>query len=495
MKTQIIESLGERELLLPAQIAAGLAANDRLKYYLTLLQACRTHADAQQQPAPSVKPERLAASIADTTLDGVAAGTRQEGTRYRVPGCGRLIRAIADDLHIMAAPVDAAARGRAENLLAAFPPADDDLIEGADIDAMTRADRDKGDSVHRVVMDLHKALNALQAQLVEGEIDGASAYNLRPGNEPLVRAFMAGVNRTSRLKFNHPGLDTAASQSGSRLVIQNDIGMTDAHVVVIHVEGRKVSLTYSDVHFDRLQFFRALFDRFAVAWTDPQGNQVLALAGGSPFFLTTATFTAKSRKELLDYLEFLGSRLVFLIDWNRARKQLRGILRGEQRVRLLRWAADIEVGHRGFLEFGGAQLIFGAIAATAGEVVHFGDKLCDVLGDDAAFAFLQFSFTAATEGLLAHQSESLIRDRIKAELLNHLHTVEERLLTIALDHAGLLFEIATSIRDALLSPKVNKGDPKGSPSGHGAGSTKPINSLSRPWGQFGAGPISSHFAE
>ena len=34
-------------------------------------------------------------------------------------------------------------------------------------------------------------------------------------------------------------------------------------------------------------------------------------------------------------LEFLGSRLVFLIDWNRARKQLRGFLRGPDRLALL----------------------------------------------------------------------------------------------------------------------------------------------------------------
>src|SRR5208283_818486 len=99
--------------------------------------------------------------------------------------------------------------------------------------------------------------------------------------EALVCAFMAGVNRTSRLKFNHPGLGTAASRSGSRLIIQNDIGTTDAHVIVIHVEGRKVSLTYSDVHLDRLQFFRAMLDRFAVDWTDPRGSQAPSLAGGA----------------------------------------------------------------------------------------------------------------------------------------------------------------------------------------------------------------------
>ena len=52
---------------------------------------------------------------------------------------------------------------------------------------------------------------------------------------------MAGLNRTAPLKFDHPGLATTATRAGVRLVIQNDIGMTDAHVIVLHVEGLTVS--------------------------------------------------------------------------------------------------------------------------------------------------------------------------------------------------------------------------------------------------------------
>ena len=65
MKTQVIETLGEDALTLPAQIEAGLAANDRLKYYFTLLQMARSHADQPNQPASSLKQERLAARIGD----------------------------------------------------------------------------------------------------------------------------------------------------------------------------------------------------------------------------------------------------------------------------------------------------------------------------------------------------------------------------------------------------------------------------------------------
>ena len=79
---------------------------------------------------------------------------------------------------------------------------------------------------------------------------------------------------------------------------------------------------------------------------------------------------------------------MFLIDWNRARKQLRQFLRGPDRLALLlSWAAETEIGHRGFLELGGARLVNQAIEATAGSSMHFGDRLCDVLGDAETLRF------------------------------------------------------------------------------------------------------------
>jgi hypothetical protein len=51
---------------------------------------------------------------------------------------------------------------------------------------------------------------------------------------------MRGVNATRALKLDHPGLDTAATRDGARLLLQNDIGTNDAHVLVIQVEGLRV---------------------------------------------------------------------------------------------------------------------------------------------------------------------------------------------------------------------------------------------------------------
>jgi len=140
---------------------------------------------------------------------------------------------------------------------------------------------------------------------------------------------------------------------------------------------------------------------------------------------------------------------VFLIDWNRARKQLRGFVKGSRRIALLAWAAETEVGHRGFLEAGGARLINQAIEATGGSTMHFGDRLCDVLGDEAAQDFVRFVFRTATEGMRSHQSLSLIQNRVQAELQTHFANEGLRLLQLASDHAGMIFELATLVRDGL----------------------------------------------
>lgn len=450
MKTQILAAIGEKDLQPAAALNAALAANDRVKYVFSLLQMALAHAENPDQPAATLKHERLACGVDDPELDRVTAGACMAGDACRVPGAARILARLVEDMHVMAAPVLAAKaedfEARLERLLAALPKADDDLLARSAISAITQAGHGRDDSLHQLVMDLHKRLNAMQAALAEETIDGAAAYNLAADDRPLVAAFMAGVNRTAKLKFAHPGLATTATRSSGRLVIQNDIGTTDAHVLVVHVEGHAVSVTYTDVHPERLAFFQALLKTFAVEW---RGNRTDVLAAGAPFYLATGRYEAADAEACRAYLGHLGSRLVFLIDWNRARKQLRGFLRGPDRIALLTWAADAEIGHRGFLELGGARLVNEAIEATSGTSMHFGDRLCDVLGDGETLEFLRFVFKTATEGLLSAQSQGLIRDRIRVALATHFTNEERQLLGLAADHAGLIFEIASLARDGL----------------------------------------------
>ena len=134
----------------------------------------------------------------------------------------------------------------------------------------------------------------MQAALAEEHIDGAAAYGLTDADRPRVAAFMAGLNRTAGLKFDHPGLGTTATRSGDRLVIQNDIGTTDAHVIVVHVEERTVTVTYTDIHPERLRFFQDLLARYAPDWESTRTGQL----SGADFQLATGRYTARGRGRL-----------------------------------------------------------------------------------------------------------------------------------------------------------------------------------------------------
>jgi uncharacterized protein Yka (UPF0111/DUF47 family) len=446
MKTQVLAAIGETDLELPVRINAALAANDRIKYYFSLMQMSIARADHPEQAPNTMRGQRVACGIEDVALDDAVAGTRRENGLYKVPGCAKVIERIMGDLRVMVATVPQKSFAeRLERLSASLPNAGGDFITSEAVSAITRVGREQTDSLHQLVMDLHKVLNTMQASLAEEQLDGAAVYHVEDRDRPVIASFMAGLNRTSGLKFSHPGLATTATRTGGRLVIQNDLGTTDVHVVVIHVEGLVVEITYTDVHPERLQFLKDMLERYAVAWGEERSDR----AGREAFCFATGRFEAKDQADLLAYVEFLGSRLVFLIDWNRARKELRGFLRGKDRISLLRWAADSEIGHRGFLELGGAQLINQAIEATAGSAMHFGDRLCDVLGDEAALEFLRFAFREASEGLRQHRSKTLILDRIRVELQVHFRSEGKRLLDLSREHAGLIFEIASLVRDGI----------------------------------------------
>jgi CHAD domain-containing protein/uncharacterized protein Yka (UPF0111/DUF47 family) len=471
-KARIVGELGEQELLLPVLVNEALAANDRAKYLMTLLQVAREHADHPDGAATDLKQERLAYGVTDGALDLVVQDSRKEGPDvYFIPKARQIHDLLVSDVHRMMAPLHApndsapqadqpaaAYEKRLHLLLSQAPALAEDRIPGDYIKRLTSGQRDAGDSLHLVVMDLHKELNHLQQQLATETVDGAQVYGVRDDDRPLIAAFMAGLNQTRELKFDHPGLGTTATRSGERLVIQNDIGMTDAHVLVLHVEPSRVCLTYTDVHIERLVFFQNLFERFGVRWEDTVSKRAPGMSEDL-YHLCLGTFTPDDRASLLAYLSFLGSRVVFLIDWNRARKRLRKFAPRRIAVDVLRWAADHNYGHRGFLALGGEQLIVEALQEAGRLPLPPGGRLSDVLGAERTGDFLKFTLQTATEGLKAGQSEFLIRDQISAELRHYIATVHQRLLEVAAEHASLIVELALAARDLLLTagPSLDRG--------------------------------------
>jgi len=457
-KALIVEELGDRALLLPQRLLEALAANDQVKLRLTLLQAAERHADHPDHPLPDFSAERRAANLSEPGLDAIVAESRREADgSLHVPGAAGQRDKVLYDIEKMLAPLvlagleAAGPLGERLHLLgAALPSFVADRIPAGVIDTITTADRGRGDSLHILVMDVHKALNGLQATLSEEVIDGAHVWRIAEGDRVLVQAFMAGVNETAPLKFDHPGLDTTATRAGERLVIQNDIGTTDAHVLVLHVEGLAATLTYTDIHAQRAAFFQSLFKPFSVVWEETRARHSESIRQDANYYLCLGRYEAPDAKALAHYLTFLGSRIVFLIDWNRARKRLREFLRKTDVLRLLRWAAGNNVGHRGFLKLGGERLLYEAIEFAQQTPLHYGERLYEMLGPEAALSYLKFVLRAAAEGLLQGRSERFIRDEVKAELVRHFRSAQESLLSIASSHAQIIFDLASGLRDGLL---------------------------------------------
>ena len=72
--------------------------------------------------------------------------------------------------------------------------------------------------------------------------------------------------------------------------MQNDLGASDAHVVVIHVSGRAVTISYADVHRGRSRFLRDLLEAHRVVWTDT--------ADGRDFEMCTGSYVADDQDAL-----------------------------------------------------------------------------------------------------------------------------------------------------------------------------------------------------
>jgi uncharacterized protein Yka (UPF0111/DUF47 family) len=454
-KHDIVRELGEMALVLPSLVNHALEANERAKYYLTLLQASAASARRPDHAAPTLHGERLAAGINDQSLDQVvASSTAFDDDAFVLPRSGeihdQLLRAVADMLKPLTAaeieqPPDP---DRLDQLILRTPDFASGLVPYQYVASVTSGDRQEGDSLHLLVMDTHRALNRLQAEIATETLDGASVYGIRDEDRPLVSAFMAGLHRTAPLKFDHPGLGTTATQVAGRLLIQNDIGTTEAHVLVVAVDGPVVTVTYTDVHLARLKFFRSLFDRFDVTWSNTSHRSDAATLGDH--HLTIARYDAPDRDALVAYLDHLGSRLVFLIDWNKARKRLTPLVGKKQAIALLRWAAGEDHGHRAFLELGGERLVYTAIEQAMRVPPPYGTPLAEVLGSEATVEVLQFALRTTSRGLLGRKSRRLIRDEIRVELLNHLQAAQGQLLEAVSDHGSLVVETGQVLRTAIL---------------------------------------------
>src|SRR5579862_4019763 len=459
-KSEIVERLGETAVLLPSLIGEALAANDRIKLRLSLLQEAAAQARAPSRDVHSFIDERRAAGLGAAAFDGLVSGARVVGPgRLFIPGSASLLGGFPDDLAMMLAPLKTADSDAATPFIArveaaqqAIPTGDGDQVDQQSIDALASTSRDGDrDSVHLLVMDLHKALNRLAADTAVETLDGARVHALDERDRGAVKAFMRGLNRTAPLAFGHPGLGTTAVRAGGRLTIQNDIGTTDAHVLVVHADAQEVTVTYTDIHRPRAKFFTALFEGQGVVWS-PLAEQQGAGLSEDVFYLLTGRSASGDDAGRERFLEFLGSRIVFLIDWNKARKALQTFVGKNTAIDLLLWAAAHDFGHRAFLDLGGVDLIFDAVHRVAAGRIAYGVRLDEALGTTECVEFLQHALRDASQGLSAGRTARLIRDEIQADLARRFESAESSVLTVLVRHLGLSRMLAGALADTLSLP-------------------------------------------
>ncbi len=184
MKSLIVGHLGHGELILPGLIAKGLAANDRAKVRMTALQALLQHA-----LHPAVEPVDLSAECRAAGVDAEAVrsliaerGPATAKSRRRVSRS--LPETLRSDVETMMEAVAAGDETAGKKAAARWAS-----IQGTTLAAAMRSQRIRvaaltsipsadGDSLHRLVMDLHKDLNRLSAACAEETVNGAHAFGL-----------------------------------------------------------------------------------------------------------------------------------------------------------------------------------------------------------------------------------------------------------------------------------------------------------------------------
>jgi len=155
MKSEIIERLGQTDILLPSLIADGLAANDRVKVRLSVLQSAGRHARDPLGVRFDLSDECRAAAIDTLAMETLVNGAGQlTGERITAPGLVNLEHAIWEDVAIMVRAVTAAdtAEGdknlrRLSALEAAVSPHAPDTLELAAIGRLTGVSGGEGDSL------------------------------------------------------------------------------------------------------------------------------------------------------------------------------------------------------------------------------------------------------------------------------------------------------------------------------------------------------------
>ena len=185
-----------------------------------------------------------------------------------------------------------------------------------------------------------------------------------------------------------------------------------------------------------------------MTWEGTERRQSEKLSSGE-YLLATGSYKARNEAELQKFLTHLGSRIVFLIDWNHMRKRLRGFVGKARAIDVLRWAADNDYGHRALIEIGGERALAEAVEYAAGKQLRYGQRLDELISEEHASEFLREATRLASVGLQQRRSRRVIQDEIKANLRRYFEHERLGIFDTAASHVALGHDIAFLLREAL----------------------------------------------
>ena len=137
-------------------------------------------------------------------------------------------------------------------------------------------------------------------------------------------------------------------------------------MLVLQVGAHTITLTYSDLHRARLEFFQSLLAPFGAKWSTLESRVNADLNDGAAYTVGIAQFDCPDQDAMQAALEGIGSRIVFLIDWNRARKRLQAFVDKDDAIAVLAEAARLDIGHRAWLQATGYHVKALEIARSLG---------------------------------------------------------------------------------------------------------------------------------
>ena len=179
-KMQIVSALAGPSLLLPDLVADALTANARIKFILSWLQTVEKYAiDANRASFANLIPEQALVGLEEDPLFAPPLAVTRTPDGIHFANAGTIIIRLLQDLTSMRVAIEAGAEvgiitpaesARFRTREAQIAPGvhlENDLLPSGLVSALSRIAEPEHDTLHSLVMDMHKVLNVIGVALAE----------------------------------------------------------------------------------------------------------------------------------------------------------------------------------------------------------------------------------------------------------------------------------------------------------------------------------------